>query len=285
MKPNNTRSILVTGASGYIGRHVLAELAARGIACHALFRQPPTSLLPSGITPIVGDIAHDIPDLGFTHCLHLAWGGLPDYHARTHLDIELPKHQVFLARLMARGLRQLVVTGTCLEYGMQSGALREDMAIAPTLPYAQAKAALFDWLMRNNPAATNLCWARLFYSYGEGQHANALYSQFCAAIARANTTFAMSGGQQQRDYLPVSTVAAYLVDMLLFEGDHGVVNICSGTPITVEALVQQWVRAYGHAITLELGRYPYPDYEPMAFWGDNAKLMRIIHQGAQHGAT
>jgi nucleoside-diphosphate-sugar epimerase len=285
MPQKDTQKILVTGAGGYIGRHVLAELAARGVRCHALFRQPPHSPLPSSVTPIVGDITQGIPDIGVTHCLHLAWGGLPDYQARTHLDLELPKHQAFLAQLMARGLRQLVVTGTCLEYGMQSGALHEDMALAPTLPYAQAKVALLDWLMRNKPTATNLCWARLFYSYGEGQHTKALYSQFTAAVAREDISFPMSGGQQQRDYLPVSTVAAYLVDALLTEGDHGVVNICSGTPITVEALVQQWVRASGHAITLELGRHPYPDYEPMAFWGDNAKLMRMIHQGAQHGAT
>lgn len=284
MQHSKAQRLLITGASGYIGRHVLRALSARGIACHALFRQPPALPLPANIKPLIGDIAHDIPDLGFSHCLHLAWGGLPDYRSPTHLHEELPRHQAFLTQLMARGLRHLVVTGTCLEYGMQGGTLREDRALAPTLPYAQAKVALLDWLIQNKPATTSLCWARLFYSYGEGQHANALYSQFTAAVARGDTLFPMSGGQQQRDYLAAGILASYLVDLLLAEGDHGIVNVCSGAPISVETLVQQWVRASGHAMTLDLGRYPYPDYEPMAFWGDNAKLMQVIHRGAQHGA-
>ena len=284
MPSNATPSILITGASGFIGRHVLAALSVRGVACHALLRRPPASPLPAWVTPLYGAIEHLPEHPAFTHCLHLAWGGLPDYKNPAHLDNELPRQKAFLTHLMQCGLRRLVVVGTCFEYGMQSGKLSETAVLAPTLPYAQAKVALLAWLTQHKPATMELCWARLFYTYGAGQHSKSLFSQVAAAIARKEATFAMSGGQQQRDYLPVEQLAAYLVDLLLAKGDHGAVNVGSGVPVTVQHLVEQWVRASGHAMALDLGRYPYPEYEPMAFWADTTKLGRIIHEGAQHGA-
>ena len=54
------------------------------------------------------------------------------------------------------------------------------------------------------------------------------------------------------------------------------VNVCSGRPISVRELVEGFVRERGSAITLNLGRYPYPEYEPMAFWGDRSKLDRSL---------
>jgi len=47
----------------------------------------------------------------------------------------------------------------------------------------------------------------------------------------------------------------------------GIVNICSGKPKSVRSLVEQWVSENDWNIQLELGYYPYPDYEPMEFWG------------------
>ena len=82
----------------------------------------------------------------------------------------------------------------------------------------------------------------------------------------------MSGGEQLRDYLPVTDVAKYLVALALARKDIGVVNICSGKPISVRKLVEAWVEENGWAIDLNLGYYAYPDYEPLAFWGTRSKL-------------
>jgi len=86
----------------------------------------------------------------------------------------------------------------------------------------------------------------------------------------------MSGGEQLRDYLPVTEVARALVSLALAKKDTGAINICSGTPISVRKLVEDLIKENGWSITLNLGHYPYPDYEPMAFWGDSGKLSTFI---------
>ncbi|HOP41549.1 MAG TPA: hypothetical protein PLI53_10955, partial [Geobacteraceae bacterium] len=57
---------------------------------------------------------------------------------------------------------------------------------------------------------------------------------------------------------------------------HGIVNACSGNPVSVRRLVEERITARGSSIRLNLGYYPYPDYEPMAFWGDTRKLSRLL---------
>jgi len=91
-------------------------------------------------------------------------------------------------------------------------------------------------------------------------------------VARGDARFPMSGGLQVRDYLPIETVADHLVSLAQQAKDVGTVNICSGQPVTVRELVTTWISANGWSIEPEYGRFPYPDYEPMAFWGNAAKL-------------
>ena len=212
--------------------------------------------------------------------LHLAWGGLPNYTALRHFEEELPRQYRFLKALITDGLRRLVVVGTCFEYGLQSGKLCEDTPCFPVTPYGLAKHTLrqqLEFLGRDIPF--ELVWARLFYTFGSGQSPKSLYTQFNDAISRGDSSFAMSGGEQIRDYLPVSEVAGALVAVAL-AAHIGVVNICSGRPVSVRRLVEQWINDRNATIRLDLGRYPYPEYEPLAFWGDNTKLNRWIAKNA-----
>lgn len=274
--------LAVTGALGFIGRHVVAQLEKRGISPTLVCR--PGSAIPdtmSGNHTVWLDIATASTDayerLGKPEMLiHLAWDGLPNYSSPHHLVHELPAHRTFLEGVLAAGLGGLTVTGTCLEYGMQSGALREDAPTAPVTAYGEAKdqlrAALEQW-RRSRPF--NLTWARLFYVYGKGQAPGSLLPQLEGAIARGDPAFNMSGGEQVRDYLPVDEAAEYLVDLALNRMDNGVVNVCSGQPVSVRDLVEGMVAKHRSSIELNLGHFPYPDYEPMAFWGDRQKLNSV----------
>jgi dTDP-6-deoxy-L-talose 4-dehydrogenase (NAD+) len=117
-----------------------------------------------------------------------------------------------------------------------------------------------------------LTWARLFYVYGDGQGPASLLSQLKAAVKRGESKFNMSGGEQLRDYLPVDRAAASLATLALTARDNGIVNVCSGEPISVHRLVRTWIEQNGWKIEPNLGHYPYPDYEPLAFWGNCRKL-------------
>jgi dTDP-6-deoxy-L-talose 4-dehydrogenase (NAD+) len=160
---------------------------------------------------------------------------------------------------------------------MQSGALSVDMDPKPNNPYGFAKDALrkqLECLKVNKPF--NLTWARLFYTYGENQFGTSLYPKLLEAVKRGDKMFNMSGGEQLRDYLPVNEVSHQIVDLALAQRDVGLVNICSGKPISVYKQVKKWVHENNWQIELNLGFYPYPDYEPMEFWGERKHLNLIL---------
>ncbi len=270
--------IAVIGANGFIGRHVLAELKRRSIDFVPVDLCPPNEGSLSSTPWIQLDI-HQPPEKAFDvigrpdACIHLAWGGLPNYKSLHHFEKELPGQYRFLSALVRGGLSSLVVSGTCFEYGMKTGALREDLVCQPSNPYGFAKDTLrrqLQFLRENTPFA--LSWARLFYVYGEGQSSKSLWPLLKQAAERGDAVFPMSGGEQVRDYLPIETVTEHLVSFALAKADIGIVNICSGKPIRVRELVEEWIAENGWKIALDLGHYPYPDYEPMEFWGDNAKF-------------
>jgi nucleoside-diphosphate-sugar epimerase len=272
--------VAVTGASGFVGRHVVDALLARGLDVVAVLRTARDDL-PAAVATVtldIGDAGDDVfarlhhPDV----LVHLAWGGLPNYRAVTHFDDELPRQFAFLSRCLDGGLRRLIVAGTCLEYGLREGRLDESMPAQPTVAYARAKVELHRLLdSRPDRGGFELAWLRLFYLYGRGQAGSSLYAQLQAAIAAGKPAFAMSNGEQTRDFLPIETAATRIAAIAAGKGDAGTVNVCSGEPVTVLEQVRRWLREWQADIALDRGAYPVPDYEPFAFWGSTDRLDRL----------
>lgn len=280
--------IAVTGASGFIGRSVARELERRGVAATLISRSRVLDDVAGRSRLVQLDMADEsvldglYDKLGSPRTLiHLAWGGLPNYESNRHFEVELPNQYRFLDALLTQGLKRVVVAGTCLEYGNASGALREDAAPAPQTPYGFAKDSLRQMLeFRQKAKPFELTWGRLFYLFGDGQSPKSLYSQLQAAVAAGEMSFPMSRGEQLRDFSDVSDVARMLIALGLSSQDHGIVNVCSGAPRSVRSIVEGWIRENNWTIAPDLGRYPYPAYEPLAFWGDASKLQQII--GSEH---
>jgi dTDP-6-deoxy-L-talose 4-dehydrogenase (NAD+) len=206
----------------------------------------------------------------------LAWSGLPNYFDLVHIEENLYYHSKFLKKYIESGGKQSVITGTCLEYGNQNGLLTEEMISKPDCSYAIAKDNLRRYLVelqKNNMFIFQ--WVRLFYMYGKGQNQKAIIPQLEAAISRGESEFKMSGGEQLRDYLPIESVAEYLSKIALQKRITGIINCSSGTPISIRKLIEDEINKNNYKINLNLGYYPYPSYEPMAFWGDNSKIQKL----------
>jgi nucleoside-diphosphate-sugar epimerase len=275
--------VAVTGATGFIGQYVVQELEARSVDTISLIRPSSKRVTEIFSSRSVQFDLHKPPSnayelLGFPDVLiHLAWSGLPNYKSLHHFEQELPAHYRFLKNMIESGLKSLLVAGTCAEYGMQSGLLSEKSALQPVNPYGFAKNALrcqLEYLKASHQF--HLTWARLFYLYGDRQHLNSLLPQIRKAAEGGDCLFNMSGGEQLRDYLPVGVVAKHLVSLAMAGEDIGVINVCSGIPISVRRLAEGWIKENNWSIKLNLGQYPYPDYETMAFWGDPQKLNSLL---------
>lgn len=277
--------LLVTGATGFIGNHLVAQALRQGHEITVIARDKSAVLKAewgNQVAIIEADIeqsAMQWPDSIASHdaLIHLAWSGLSNYQDSVHLDLVLPVHRRFLMSMIEAGIKHILVTGTCLEYGKQEGQLEESMQVFPDNPYAQAKNQLRQWLeSMQKQFSFSLQWCRLFYMYGPGQNPKSLLSQLEKAIENGDPVFNMSGGEQLRDYLPVEVVAQYLLKILERQDFNGILNICSGQPITILDLVKRLIIDRQSKIKLNLGYYPYPDYEAMAFWGDAKKLKKWV---------
>jgi len=281
------KKVLVTGASGFIGNYVIEELLKKNysvIATSSTVEKVQEKSWFSEVTFIpfnLNDYANNRnyynffsqPDL----MIHLAWQGLPNYKSLFHFETNLPLHYSFLKNMIENGLMDLSVTGTCFEYGFVKGRLEEDMKTEPANAYALAKDTLRKFLSElQKQHKYSFKWIRLFYMFGKGQSQKSLFSQLDRALEEGAAHFNMSGGEQVRDYLPVESVAEYITTIALQNEVTGVINCCSGQPVKLKDIVKNYLKNKGSDISLNLGYYPYVDYEPMEFWGDNKRLKTII---------
>lgn len=286
------KKILITGATGFIGNHVIQQLLSDNykndykIIATSVNEQKAKGLawFPH-VTYIRFDLKQFDSRVNYYHffnepdaMMHLAWEGLPNYKSLFHFEENLPRHYALLKNMILNGLGDLSVTGTCFEYGMQEGCLSEDMIALPSNPYSLAKDTLRKFLQELQHVHPYLLkWIRLFYMYGEGQNPSSLFSQLDKALADQEEVFNMSGGEQVRDFLPIEKVAEYIITIAMQEKINGIINCASGHPVTVKQLVERYLQQRNKAISLNTGHYPYNDYEPMHFWADISKLKMILN--------
>ncbi len=278
--------ILVTGATGFIGTHVINELINNYdcdvMATSSNFDKAQKCEWFGHVQYLEYDINNEYkdcfdffqqPDL----MIHLAWQGLPNYKELFHFDNNLFSNYCFVKNMIENGLKSIAITGTCFEYGMQNGQLKENFEPKPNNPYAIAKDTLRKFLEQlQKKISFEFKWIRLFYMHGKDQSSSSILSQLDKSLKNGDTVFNMSGGEQLRDYLPVAKVAEYIVKIAMQDRINGIVNCCSGYPVSIRNLVENYLKQKQKKIDLNLGYYPYPDYEPMAFWGDDKKLKSVL---------
>lgn len=277
--------ILVTGATGFVGHHVVKwlvdnnyEVIASGTDTNKASQYPwlkDVKFIPCDYFKENLDYFDYFgkPDI----IIHLAWKGLPNYFDQIHID-NLVASMNLLNSFIAHKDCKIVVLGTDKEYGLMNGCLSENLVTDPKTMYGLAKDTLRKFLeLKTAGTSQNWNWIRLFFIYGEGQSKKSILPLVDAAIENGDNEFPMSQGEQLRDYLPVEKAAEYICKIALQKDYNGIVNCCSGNPISVRRLVEEHLKRENKSIKLKFGVYGYPEYEAMSFWGDTSLLKRIIN--------
>lgn len=262
--------ILITGATGFIGRRLLPLLQEHDLLC--LTRTPerlnplPFARPVKGNLQNVRDWRDKVNSFDPECCLHLAWENLPDYsleQCRLNLDANLQ----FLNALTGPSLKRIVVTGSCWEYGAATNAVRESQAQADCNVFAATKNAIFTVL--KSVAADrgfDYCWARIFFAYGPGQRESSLIPQ-CRAAYGAGKAPEIRNPKSLHDFIFVDDVAHGIVALAQVNVPSGIYNLGTGRPAAVAEVVNLIASHYGISP-------PYKDVENgEGFWSDTAKML------------
>ena len=277
--------IAITGATGFIGCHVRDVLARTTHEVVLAVRHPEKVVRKSEKEFIVSaDLFEERTDwfelLGAPDAvMHFAWGGLPNYMDVDHVDIELPIQLRLMRALTKSGLKKLLVSGTCFEYGLVDGSVSESTATQPVMPYAIAKDTLRKELFKmQSESDLDLTWTRIFYAYGEGQSEKSIFTQLKHSIEKKEEFFLMSSGKQVFDFIEVKRVARILSELIIHKNRVGLLNIGSGTPTNLLSFVLEQINRFGSSITPLTDSLPDRTWEPKSYWSDNTKLRSLLSQ-------
>ncbi|MGH7511145.1 MAG: NAD-dependent epimerase/dehydratase family protein [Gemmatimonadales bacterium] len=263
------KRVLVTGASGFLGRHSLVPLLERGYEVHGTARGTldgpeevrwhQADLLDTAqVTAVVQTVRP-------THLIHFAWYMEPSANLASPQNLRWVSSSLTLAESFAgTGGRRMVGIGSCFEYDWRYGYCSEAVTpLAPATLYGTAKQAfggLLDAYARL--VGVSLAWARTFFLYGPHEHPDRLVSSVINKLLR-NERAETSHGRQVRDYLHVAE-AGEAIAALLDSPTTGPVNVASGRPVSLRQIAQEIGRQLGRDELLAIGALPArPNEEPL----------------------
>jgi dTDP-6-deoxy-L-talose 4-dehydrogenase (NAD+) len=269
--------ILVTGATGFVGRHVIKSLINSKVEIIFVVREgneKNITIFPNIFKIITSnDLFKENEDWWFETCkdvdtiIHVAWYSEPGLYLDSPKNIDCLIGSLKFAKGAIRaGVKRFIGIGTCFEYDLSARRLSVETALSPSTIYAASKVALFNILSNWLPSqSVDFSWCRLFYVYGEGEDERRL-AAYVHKQLKAGKSVDLTSGTQIRDFMDVEEVGRLITNVTL-SNLRGPINICSGVPITVRKFTEQIADKYGRRDLLNFGVRPHNILDPACIIG------------------
>jgi len=274
-------NIAITGANGFVGRHVLNHLLRENHNIKILVRKSKirNQYQPNIKVIELNDLFHEKAETlkqilkGVEILIHLAWYTEPNQYLTSPLNIDCLTGTLNLAKAFVEaGGRRFIGIGTCFEYDTDQCLLSINTPLNPKSIYAASKASAFQLLTQIfSVSGVEFSWCRLFYLYGDGEDTRRLVAYIKQKLSIGETV-ELTSGNQIRDFLDVRDAAKMIVEESL-GSLQGPINICSGIPITIRQIAENIADHFGRRDLLKFGARPDNLIDPPCVVGVKGRLV------------
>jgi nucleoside-diphosphate-sugar epimerase len=256
-------TVVVTGAGGFVGWHVITALERRGSKVVALRREDLDYRDAQAVEEVLRTAAP-------TSLVHAAWRLAPgsafldDPGNREEKEASLRLFEL----AHSAGCRRIVGLGTCLEYELSDGPVSEDAPLRPRNAYASSKAELF--ADAQAALGDSFTWARIYYPFGPREPPHRLVPSVVNSLLRGER-IATTVGTQLRSFLHVADAGNALASLALADA-AGAFNVGSPEAVPIRDAVERIAGAVGRLDLVDIGARPQRPGDPEVLWPDTTRL-------------
>lgn len=284
---NIAKKVLLTGATGLIGKYAIKPLLDLGYEVYAVSTNKEgsennvhwvkTNLLD------LKNIKNIFEKVKPEYLLHFAWDTTAGTYLESNLNFEWVQSSLeMLKHFKTNGGKRAVIAGTCFEYKFKNEPLKEDGELNPTYTYSKCKNNLHNlaelFCEKND---ISFGWGRIFYVYGEGEQEKRLIP-FVIKTLRDGKEFSTAAGDLKKDYMFAGDIAEGFVRFL--DSDvKGTVNICTGEPVKIKDIALLIAKKLGKENLVKFENDPekVKDQPPLIV-GDNTRLNKEVGYKPSH---
>jgi nucleoside-diphosphate-sugar epimerase len=268
---------MLTGATGFVGRHALAALAQAGHEVHAVARRRGAEA--AGVIWHEADLlagSEVVEEVRPEVLVHLAWYA---EHAKLWSSVEsvrwVEASLALLRAFAAAGGQRAVMAGSCAEYEWSRETYSESAPLRPSTLYGAAKHGLHVVAgAYAQQAGVSLAWGRVFFLYGPFEAPARFVPSIVQPLLRGEPA-PMTEGTQRRDFMHAADAGAAFAALADSEVT-GAVNIASGRELRLRELAQEIARRIDGERLLQVGARPMPEGEPPALLADVRRLREEV---------